>query len=95
VIVNGRGRGVRREPDRATAPIGGGAITERGGQYIGPTQDRLRALAEAYDVATFPTYTTGTGPVTVDGRPLNFELHDTLWRMPRPSWPTTSTGSPR
>ncbi|HEY2508416.1 MAG TPA: flavin monoamine oxidase family protein [Streptosporangiaceae bacterium] len=39
--------------------IGGGKIVEMGGEYAGPTQDRVLALARDLDVATFPTYDTG------------------------------------
>src|SRR3954469_20791164 len=35
--------------------LGNGAITEVGGQYIGPTQDRIAALARDVGVETFPT----------------------------------------
>ncbi len=39
--------------------IGGGKIVEMGGQWAGPTQDKLYALAADLDVPTFPTYDTG------------------------------------
>jgi monoamine oxidase len=39
--------------------IGGGKIVEMGGQYAGPTQDRVYALAADLGVTTFPTYDTG------------------------------------
>ena len=35
--------------------IGGGNVVEVGGQWIGPTQDRLAALAAELGVETFPT----------------------------------------
>jgi monoamine oxidase len=38
-----------------------GFIIDRGGQWIGPTQDHLAALAEELGVATFPTYAAGQG----------------------------------
>ena len=40
-------------------PIGGGEITELGATFIGPTQDRIAALAAEMGVGTFPTYDTG------------------------------------
>ena len=40
-------------------PIGGGHVVEAGGQWVGPTQDRLLALASQLGVKTFPTYDTG------------------------------------
>ncbi len=39
--------------------LGGGVISERGGTFVGPTQDRLMALAQALGVGTFGTYDTG------------------------------------
>jgi len=39
--------------------IGDGKIVEMGGEYAGPTQDRILALAADMDVTTFPTYDTG------------------------------------
>jgi len=39
--------------------LGGGHISERGGTFIGPTQDRVMALATELGVGTFPTYDTG------------------------------------
>jgi monoamine oxidase len=41
------------------ADIGDGKIVEMGGEYAGPTQDRVLALAADLGVATFPTYDTG------------------------------------
>jgi monoamine oxidase len=39
--------------------IGEGKIVEVGGQWIGPTQDRIAALAAEFGVETFPTYGPG------------------------------------
>ena len=39
--------------------IGGGHVSERGATFVGPTQDRILALAADYGVKTFPTYDTG------------------------------------
>ena len=36
-----------------------GAPIDVGGQWVGPTQDRVLALAESLGIATFPTYNTG------------------------------------
>jgi monoamine oxidase len=40
-------------------PIGGGEVVEIGGQWVGPTQDRILALAKELGVGTFKTYDTG------------------------------------
>jgi monoamine oxidase len=39
--------------------LGGGAVSERGGTFIGPTQDKIAALAKALGVDTFDTYDNG------------------------------------
>ena len=49
-------------------PLGDGQVVEVGGQWIGPGQDRLAALADALGVATYPTYTKGEHIVEYDGR---------------------------
>ena len=43
-----------------TSIAGGRAIAEIGGEYVGPTQDRILALAKAVGVATFPVYNAGS-----------------------------------
>jgi monoamine oxidase len=49
------------------APLGAGHITEIGGEYVGPTQDRILALARAVGVKTFPTYNTGSNVLIAGG----------------------------
>jgi monoamine oxidase len=41
------------------ASIGGGEVIEIGGQWVGPTQDRILALGEAMGVPTYKTYNEG------------------------------------
>jgi monoamine oxidase len=48
--------------------IGGGNVVEVGAQWIGPTQDRLAALAAKLGVATFPTYGEGENVIEYGGR---------------------------
>jgi monoamine oxidase len=48
--------------------IAGGHITEIGGEYVGPTQDRIKALADAVGVKRFPTYNTGSNVLIVEGQ---------------------------
>ena len=48
--------------------IGGGKVVEIGGQWAGPTQDRVLALARELGIATFPTYSKGWKLIEVDGR---------------------------
>ena len=49
------------------ASLGGGHITEIGGEYVGPTQDRILALARAVGVETFPTYNGGSNVLISGG----------------------------
>jgi monoamine oxidase len=47
--------------------IGEGKVVELGGAWIGPTQDRLAALARELDVRTFPSWSTGLHLIERDG----------------------------
>jgi monoamine oxidase len=49
------------------AAHGGGRITELGGEYVGPTQDRILALARAVGVKTFATYNVGSSVLIAGG----------------------------
>ena len=42
------------------ASLGGGRVAELGGEFAGPTQDRILALARAVGVKTFATYNAGS-----------------------------------
>jgi monoamine oxidase len=50
------------------APIGEGNVIEMGGQWVGPTQDRVLALAEELGVGTFPTYYEGKSVLDLRGK---------------------------
>jgi len=54
------------------ADLGGGHVTELGGQFIGPTQDRIAALARAVGVGTFPTFNTGQNVSLVTGQRIPY-----------------------
>ena len=47
--------------------IGGGNVVEVGGQWIGPTQNRLAALASDLGVDTFPTHGRGHNVIEYGG----------------------------
>jgi monoamine oxidase len=49
-------------------PLGDGVVVEVGGQWIGPTQDRIAALAADVGVETFPTYGEGANVIEWRGR---------------------------
>jgi monoamine oxidase len=53
--------------------IGDGKVVEVGGQWIGPTQHRLAALASELGVGTFPTYTEGENVLELDGELRRYE----------------------
>jgi len=59
--------------------IGGGNVVEVGGQWIGPTQDRLAAIASELGVATFPTYGDGENVIEYGGRLRRY--HGTIPRI--------------
>jgi monoamine oxidase len=45
-----------------------GVIAEVGGQYVGPTQDRVLALGKAVGVGTFKTYNEGDNVLLLNGK---------------------------
>jgi monoamine oxidase len=47
--------------------LANGAVVEVGGQWVGPTQDRVLALAEELGVGLFPTYVEGEHFLAVGG----------------------------
>jgi monoamine oxidase len=49
-------------------PLTGGSYIDAGAEFVGPTQDRIKALAQAVGVATFPTYNTGNNVYWKDGK---------------------------
>jgi monoamine oxidase len=49
-------------------PIGDGKVVEVGGQWIGPGQDRIAALARELGVATFPTHSQGQNAIEFNGK---------------------------
>ncbi|HEV7615002.1 MAG TPA: flavin monoamine oxidase family protein [Solirubrobacterales bacterium] len=48
--------------------IGDGKVVEVGGQWIGPTQERLSALAAELGVGTFPTHDQGRHLIEIGGK---------------------------
>ncbi|MGH8968772.1 MAG: flavin monoamine oxidase family protein [Actinomycetes bacterium] len=64
VVAAGRSVVVLEARDRVggrllNKPLAEGAVTEAGAEFIGPTQDRIAAMAAEVGVRTFPTYNTG------------------------------------
>lgn len=58
--------------------LGDGKVVEVGGQWIGPTQDRLAALAGQLGVETFPTHVAGHNLLEYGG-----EIHRYTGTIPR------------
>jgi monoamine oxidase len=48
--------------------LGGGQVSERGGTFVGPTQDHVLDLAKQLGVGTFDTYDTGDNVYMADGQ---------------------------
>ncbi|MBA2257174.1 MAG: FAD-dependent oxidoreductase, partial [Thermoleophilaceae bacterium] len=48
-------------------PIGDGKVVEVGGQWVGPTQKRMLALAKTVGVETFPTFSDGENVIEWGG----------------------------
>jgi monoamine oxidase len=65
VVLEARDRVGGRIQNRRVAP---GVVTELGAEYVGPTQDRILALARAVGVDTFPTFNEGSNVLFLNGR---------------------------
>ena len=55
------------------APLGAGKIVEVGGQFAGPTQTAILALAASVGVETFKTYNTGNNVLYYQGQLLPYD----------------------
>jgi monoamine oxidase len=53
-----------------------GAVVEVGGQWVGPTQDRVLALAEELGVGLYPTYEEGEHLLAVNGAVKHYSGDD-------------------
>ena len=56
-------------------PIGGGKIVEIGGEWVGPTQDRVLALIRQLGLKTFKTYNTGDNVYFRSGAPIERQTY--------------------
>src|SRR3954447_4690100 len=66
VVLEARDRVGGRTQNASIA--GGKYIAEVGGQFVGPTQDRILALAKAVGVGTFPVFNTGRNVFVARGQ---------------------------
>jgi len=62
------------------ASIGAGKVIEMGGQWVGPTQDRVLALARELEIETFPTYYEGRNILELRGKLKKYK--GTIPRLP-------------
>ncbi|WP_406353015.1 flavin monoamine oxidase family protein [Streptomyces sp. NBC_00658] len=62
--------------------LANGGVTEGGGEFIGPTQDRIKALADDLGVATFATYNTGKNVLYKDGKRTPYATDGLLGSVP-------------
>jgi monoamine oxidase len=53
-------------------PVTGGSYIDAGAEFVGPTQDRIKALAQTVGVETFPTYNSGNNVYWKDGTRLTY-----------------------
>ena len=62
--------------------LANGGVTEGGGEFIGPTQDRIKALADSLGVGTFATYNTGNNLLYKDGKRTPYATDGLLGSVP-------------
>lgn len=62
--------------------LGGGKIAEVGGEWVGPTQDHLMALATELGIGTFKTYNTGNNVYWANGTLTPYESGGPLGPIP-------------
>src|SRR4051794_13942009 len=53
-------------------PIGGGKVIEAGGEWVGPTQDRVHALMAELGLTTFPEYVDGNHIYAFEGTRMTY-----------------------
>jgi monoamine oxidase len=63
-------------------PLYGNEITEAGAEFIGPTQNRIAALAAAVGVPTYPTYNTGNNVYYRNGTATPYAASGPLGPVP-------------
>jgi monoamine oxidase len=73
IVASGRSVIVLEARDRVGGRVwnhdlGGGVISERGGTFVGPTQDKVIALATQLGIGTFNTYDSGDDVYVADGQ---------------------------
>ena len=62
--------------------LGDGQVVEVGGQFVGPTQDRILALARQVGAKTFPGYLDGPTAYIADGQVTRYDASGPLGDIP-------------
>jgi monoamine oxidase len=63
-------------------PLGGGKVVEVGGEWVGPTQDHMSALAKGLGIETYKTYNDGNNVYYADGTLLPYSASGPLGPVP-------------
>jgi monoamine oxidase len=63
-------------------PLGGGEVSEAGGTFYGPTQDRVKAVAESLGIGTFPTFNEGENVYVAEGSRSTYSDNSPLGTAP-------------
>jgi monoamine oxidase len=53
-------------------PVARGKVVEAGGEWVGPTQDRVHALMKELHLTTYPTYVDGNHVYLFEGTRMNY-----------------------
>ena len=64
IVLEGRDRVGGRTLNHS---LGNGQVIEAGGEFVGPTQDRVLALAKSFGIGTYKTYNQGDNVYIHDG----------------------------
>jgi monoamine oxidase len=79
IVLEARGRVGGRALNKR---LRGGDETERGATFVGPTQNRILALARDLGVDTFPTYNEGENVYYADGSRMTYSDQSPLGTAP-------------
>ncbi|CAM3647835.1 flavin monoamine oxidase family protein [Smaragdicoccus niigatensis] len=56
-----------------TDSLGNGSYIDRGGAWVGPTQDRIHALMDEFGVPSYKQFNEGANLVVLDGKPHRYK----------------------
>jgi monoamine oxidase len=73
--------------------LGGGHVSERGGTFVGPTQDRVLALIKELGMSTFPTFDDGNDVYVAGSTKLTYSDTGPLGTAPPDPTTTAETAA--